>query len=88
VIDVFSRRIVGWRVAGTLRIDLALDALEMAVWHRQHEDLTGLIHHSDRGVQYLSIRYTERLEEADAVASVGSKGDSYDNALAETVNGL
>lgn len=88
VIDVFSRRIVGWRVAGTLRSDLALDALEMAVWHRQHEDLSGLIHHSDRGVQYLSIRYTERLEEAEAVASVGSKGDSYDNALAETVNGL
>ena len=88
VIDVFARRIVGWRVAGTLRSDLALDALEMAVWTRQHEDLSGVIHHSDRGVQYLSIRYTERLEEAEAVASVGSKGDSYDNALAETINGL
>jgi putative transposase len=88
VIDVFARRIVGWRVAGTLRSDLALDALEMAVWTRQDEDLSGVIHHSDRGVQYLSIRYTERLEEAEAVASVGSKGDSYDNALAETINGL
>ncbi len=88
VVDVFSRRIVGWRVSGTLRSSLALDALEMAIWHRQHEDLTGLVHHSDRGVQYLSIRYTERLDEENAVASVGSKGDSYDNALAETINGL
>ena len=88
VIDVFARRIVGWRVSSTLRSDLALDALEMAIWSRKHEDLSGVIHHSDRGVQYLSIRYTERLEEADAVASVGSKGDSYDNALAETINGL
>ncbi len=88
VIDVFSRRIVGWRVSGSLRSDLALDALEMAIWTRQHDDLSGLVHHSDRGVQYLSIRYTERLEEEQAVTSVGSRGDSYDNALAESVNGL
>ena len=88
VIDVFSRLIVGWRVSNSLHADLALDALEMAMWRRQHADLTGLIHHSDRGVQYLSIRYTERLAEAGAVCSVGSRGDSYDNALAEAVNGL
>ena len=88
IIDAFSRRIVGWRVSSSLRTDLALDALEMAIWTRQHEDLSGLVHHNDRGSQYLSIRYTERLAEVDAVASVGSKGDSYDNALAETVNGL
>lgn len=88
VIDVFSRFIVGWRVSNSLHADLALDALEMAIWRRQRHDLTGLIHHSDRGVQYLSIRYTERLEDAGAVRSVGSRGDSYDNALAETVNGL
>jgi putative transposase len=88
VIDVFSRFIVGWRVSNSLHADLALDALEMAIWHRQRQDLTGLIHHSDRGVQYLSIRYTERLADAGAVCSVGSRGDSYDNALAEAVNGL
>lgn len=88
IIDVFSRRIVGWRVSTSLRTDLALDALEMAIWTRQNDDLAGLVHHNDRGVQYLSIRYTERLAEVEAVASVGSKGDSYDNALAETVNGL
>ena len=88
VTDVFSRRILGWRVSATLRSDLALDALEMAIWTRQHDDLAGLIHHSDRGVQYLSIRYTERLEQEQAVTSVGSRGDSYDNALAESVNGL
>ena len=88
VIDVFSRFIVGWRVSNSLHADLALDALEMAIWRRQHQDLTGLIHHSDRGVQYLSIRYTERLADAGAVCSVGSRGDSYDNALAEAVNGL
>lgn len=88
VIDVYSRRIVGWRVARTLATDLALDALEMAVWTRSDEDLGALVHHSDRGVQYLSIRYTERLAEAGAVTSVGSKGDSYDNALAEAVNSL
>jgi putative transposase len=88
VIDVFSRCIVGWRVSSSLHADLALDALEMAIWRRQRHDLSGLIHHSDRGVQYLSIRYTERLAEAGAVCSVGSRGDSYDNALAEAVNGL
>jgi putative transposase len=88
VTDVFSRRIVGWRVSNTLRADLALDALEMAIWTRKAEHLTGLVHHSDRGVQYLSIVYTERLAEAGAVTSVGSRGDSYDNALAETVIGL
>jgi putative transposase len=88
VIDAFSRAIVGWRVSRSLHTDLALDALEMAIWSRQRHDLTGLIHHSDRGVQYLSIRYTERLIEAGAMGSVGSRGDSYDNALAETVNGL
>jgi putative transposase len=90
VTDVFSRCIVGWRVSNSLHTDLALDALEMAIWRRQRQrqDLTGLIHHSDRGVQYLSIRYTDRLAEAGAVRSVGSRGDSYDNALAESVNGL
>ena len=88
VIDAFSRRIVGWRVSSSLRTDLALDALEMAIFTRGGCDLGGLIHHSDRGGQYLAIRYTERLEDAGAVNSVGSKGDSYDNALAETVNGL
>lgn len=88
VIDVFSRKIVGWRVATTLSADLALDALEMAIWARGDEALDDLVHHSDRGVQYLSIRYTERLAEAGAVTSVGSKGDSYDNALAEAVNSL
>jgi putative transposase len=88
VIDVYSRFIVGWRVLNSLRTDLAIDALEMAIWTRRRNDLTGLIHHSDRGVQYLSIRYTERLAEVGAVSSVGSRGDSYDNALAEAVNGL
>jgi len=88
VIDAFSRMIVGWRVSTSLRAELALDALEMAVWARQHEGLGGLVHHSDRGVQYLSIRYTERLAEEGAAASVGSRGDSFDNALAEAVNGL
>jgi putative transposase len=88
VTDVFSRCIVGWRVSNSLHTDLALDALEMAIWRRRHQDLTGLIHHSDRGSQYLSIRYTERLAEAGAVRSVGSRGDSYDNALAESINGL
>ena len=86
VIDVFSRAIVGW-VAASLHAELALDALEMAIWARG-PDLPALVHHSDRGVQYLAIRYTERLAEAEAVSSVGSRGDSYDNALAETVNGL
>jgi putative transposase len=88
VIDVFSRYIVGWQVSSSLRSDLALDALEMAIYARRADGLGELIHHSDRGVQYLSIRYTERLAEAGLVASVGSKGDSYDNALAESFNGL
>ena len=88
IIDAFSRRIVGWRVSSSMRTDLALDALEMAIFTRNGHDLSGLIHHSDRGGQYLAIRYTERLEAAGAVNSVGSKGDSYDNTLAETVNGL
>lgn len=88
IIDAFSRLITGWRVTSSLRTDLALDALEMAIWSRGDADLSGLIHHSDRGVQYLAIRYTERLADAGAVNSVGSRGDSYDNALAETVNGL
>jgi len=87
IVDAFSRAIVGWRVSRSLSADLALDALEMAI-HSRQGDLTGLVHHSDRGVQYLAIRYTERLEQQGAVTSVGSKGDSYDNALAETVNGL
>jgi putative transposase len=87
VIDAFSRFIVGWQAARSLRTDLALDALEMAIWRRQAQ-LDGLVHHSDRGSQYLSIRYTERLAEAGAVTSVGSRGDSYDNALAETIIGL
>ena len=86
VVDVFSRRIVGWRVSSSLRTDLALDALEQALHARPEHD--GLIHHSDRGAQYLSIRYTERLVEAGIEPSVGSVGDSYDNALAETIIGL
>jgi len=86
VIDVFSRRIVGWRVASSMKTDLVLDALEQALWARN--DPKGLIHHSDRGSQYLSIRYSERLAEAGIEPSVGSRGDSYDNALAETINGL
>ena len=88
VTDVFSRMIVGWRVANTLRADLALDALEMAIWTRNEERYPGLVHHSDRGVQYLSIRYSARLADVGAAASVGSRGDSYDNALAESVFGL
>ncbi len=87
VIDAYSRRILGWQISGSLRTDLALDALEMALW-RRGGDVEGLVHHSDRGVQYLSIRYTERLADAGALTSVGSRGDAYDNALAETVNGL
>ncbi len=86
VIDAFSRAIVGWRVSSSLRSGLALDALEQALWARPDTD--SLVHHSDRGVQYLSIRYTERLREAGIEPSVGSVGDSYDNALAETVIGL
>ena len=88
VIDVFSRFIVGWRASRSLHADLALDALEMAIWRRRRHDLTGLVHHSDRGSQYTAIRYTDRLEDIGALRSVGSRGDSYDNALAEAVNGL
>ena len=86
VIDVFSRMIVGWRVSRSLCSDLALDALEQALWARR--EISQLIHHSDRGVQYVSISYTERLAEAGIEPSVGSVGDSYDNALAETIIGL
>jgi transposase InsO family protein len=88
VIDVFARRIVGWRVSRSMHADFVLDALEQALYARQPEKEDGLIHHSDRGSQYVSIRYTERLAEAGIAPSVGSKGDSYDNALAETINGL
>jgi putative transposase len=88
VIDVFSRRIVGWRASSSLRSDLALDALEQALYDRPLGQADRLVHHSDCGVQYLSIRYTERLAEAGIELSVGSTGDSYDNALAETVIGL
>ncbi len=88
VFDVFSRRIVGWRVSNSLKSDLALDALEQALWECGEEARDRLVHHSDRGVQYLSIRYTERLAEAGIEPSVGSKGDSYDNAMAESLIGL
>lgn len=88
VIDVFARRIVGWRVSRSMRTDFVLDALEQALYARQPERDATLIHHSDRGSQYVSIRYTERLAEAGIEPSVDSKGDSYDNALAETINGL
>ncbi|MDD2180548.1 IS3 family transposase [Acidovorax sp. D2M1] len=88
VIDVFARRIVGWRVSSSMRTDFVLDALEQALYARQPERDSSLIHHSDRGSQYVSIRYTERLAQAGVEPSVGSKGDSYDNALAETINGL
>ena len=87
VIDAFSRFIVGSQVSRSLRTDLALDALEMAIWRRR-DDVAGLVHHSDRGTQYLSIRYTCRLAEAGIVPSVGSAGDSYDNAMAESIIGL
>jgi transposase InsO family protein len=86
VIDVFSRMIVGWRVRASMSAELTLDALEQALWARKVKG--DLIHHSDRGSQYLSIRYSERLVDAGIAASVGSVGDAYDNALAETVNGL
>jgi len=88
VIDVFARRIVGWRVSSSMRTDFVLDALEQALYARQPERDSALVHHSDRGSQYVSIRYSERLAEAGIEPSVGSKGDSYDNALAETINGL
>ncbi|MEC5215059.1 putative transposase, partial [Polaromonas sp. CG_9.5] len=88
VIDVYARRIVGWRQSSSMRTDFVLDALEQALYDRQPERTDALIHHSDRGSQYVSIRYSERLAEAGIEPSVGSKGDSYDNALAETINGL
>ena len=88
VIDVYARRIVGWRVSSSMHTDFVLDALEQALYARQPERDGALIHHSDRGSQYVSIRYSERLSEAGIEPSVGSKGDSYDNALAETINGL
>ncbi|MCU4295780.1 IS3 family transposase [Brevibacterium permense] len=90
VTDVFNREIVGWQVSRSLHTELALDALQMGIYQRKRagHDLSGLVHHSDRGVQYRAIRYGEALAEQDAVASVGSKGDSYDNALAEALNSL
>ncbi len=88
VIDVFARYIVGWKVSSSAHAGFVLDALEQAIHERRPARDGGLIHHSDRGVQYVSIRYTERLAEAGVEASVGSVGDSYDNALAETINGL
>ncbi len=88
VVDVFARHIVGWRVSRTMTTDFVLDALEQALYARQPTREQALIHHSDRGSQYVSIRYTERLAEAGIEPSVGSTGDSYDNALAETINGL
>ncbi len=90
VVDVFSRRVVGWQLSTSLRTDLALDALDMGLWTRAHDghDTSALVHHSDRGVQYVAVRYTERLAEAGALASVGSRGDSYDNSLAEAFNSL
>ena len=88
VIDVYARRIVGWRVSSSMRADFVLKALEQALYARQPERDGTLIRHSDRGSQYVGIRYSERLGEAGIAPSVGSKGDSYDNALAETINGL
>ena len=88
VIDVYARCIVGWRVSTSMRTDFVLDALEQALYARQGQREGSLIHHSDRGSQYVSIRYSERLAEAGIEPSVGSRGDSYDNALAETINGL
>lgn len=88
VTDLYSKAIVGWQVADHLRTDLALDALEMAIWARRDRLDGQLVHHSDRGVQYTAITYTQRLDDIDAVRSVGSKGDSYDNAAAESVNSL
>jgi transposase InsO family protein len=88
VIDVYARYIVGWRVSSSMHADFVLDALEQALYARRPQRDDELIHHSDRGSQYVSIRYTERLAEAGIEPSVGSKGDSYDNALAETINGL
>ena len=88
VIDVFARRIVGWRVSSSLATDFVLDALEQAIYDRCRQPMDGLVHHSDRGTQYLSMRYTDRLADAGIAPSVGSRGDSYDNALAESVIGL
>jgi transposase InsO family protein len=88
VIDVYARRIVGWRVSKSMTTDFVLDALEQALYARQPDNDGSLTHHSDRGSQYVSIRYSERLAEAGIEPSVGSRGDSYDNALAETINGL
>ena len=88
VVDVFARRIVGWRVSSSMQTDFVLDALEQALYARRRERDGALVHHSDRGSQYVSIRYSERLAEAGIEPSVGSTGDSYDNALAETINGL
>jgi putative transposase len=88
VIDVFARRIVGWRVSSSMRTDFVLDALEQAIWARGGARPDGLVHHSDQGSQYLSMRYTDRLAEAGIAPSVGSRGDAYDNALAESVIGL
>lgn len=88
VIDVVVRRIVGWRVSPSMQTDFVLNALEQALYERRPTGDSSLIHHSDRGSQYLSIRYSERLAEAGIEPSVGSRGDSYDNALAETINGL
>lgn len=89
VIDLFSRVIAGWKVPASLRKDLALDALTMAVFSRSRSGpVAGVVHHSDRGSQYLSVKYSQRLAEAGAVASAGSEGDSYDNAAAESFNGL
>ena len=88
MIDAFARRIVGWRASNSLHTDLALDALEQALYDRSVNANAALVHHSDRGSQYLSIRYTERLADAGIEPSVGSVGDSYDNALAESIIGL
>jgi putative transposase len=88
VVDVFARRIVGWRVSSSLVTDFVLDALEQAIYDRGGQKMDGLIHHSDRGTQYLSMRYSDRLADASIVPSVGSRGDSYDNALAESIIGL
>jgi putative transposase len=88
VVDVFARRIVGWRVSASLHTDFVLDALEQAIYDRCGEAPDGLVHHSDRGIQYVSMRYSDRLADAGIAPSVGSRGDSYDNALAESVIGL
>ena len=91
VVDAYARRILGWRVAATMATSMVLDAIEQAIWTRQQEgaiDLKDVVHHTDRGSQYTSIRFTERLAEAGIQPSVGAVGSSYDNALAETINGL